>query len=177
MPMSFARKTSIALVVILSIIVIGVLLRPPPFPTTSPENVPKAGPEGSVLATSSNAAAVFQKAFWRRPAPDDKIIHAERREWTSPADGVRKWQWFIAFQPGIQTREWIASNPFGLMPVPPGFSLTSLEHRPAWFPAEAAGHEVRQNREGHLIWMQSPDRAMLHATDSGFGFAAPASKP
>lgn len=147
---------------------------PPPAELT--RGVPVTGPEGSSLSATTDPAAVFQKAFWRRPAPDDKILHAERREWTAPADGVRKWQWFIAFHPGPQTREWIASNPFGLVPALSG-SLASLENRPAWFPEPATDFRIQQDREGHLIWIQATEGSVLYATDSGFGFAVPAAKP
>jgi hypothetical protein len=34
-----------------------------------------------VLKTLTDPTLVFQKAFWRRPESDDKILHAERREW------------------------------------------------------------------------------------------------
>ena len=148
---------------------------PPPAELT--RGVPVTGPGGSSLSATTDPAAVFQKAFWRRPAPDDKILHAERREWTSSADGVRKWQWFIAFQPGPQTSEWIASKPFGLAPAPSGFSLASLENRPAWFPGQVSDFRIQQDREGHLIWIQATDGSVLYATDSGFGFAVPAAKP
>ncbi len=148
---------------------------PPPAELT--RGVPVTGPEGSSLSATTDPAAVYQKAFWRRPGPDDKILHAERREWSASGDGVRKWQWFIAVQPGPLTREWITSNPFALVPAPSGFSLASLENRPAWFPEVTTGFQIQQNRERHLIWIQARDGSVLYATDSGFGFAGPAAKP
>lgn len=55
---------------------------------TPPPDVPS---DTSPTTTLSDPVAVFQRAFWKRPAADDKILHAERREW-SGADGVQKWQ-------------------------------------------------------------------------------------
>lgn len=174
---AFAKKAAAAAVAGLVVVGIVAFLRSIPPPAPASVIVPGLGPEGSVLEATTDPQIVYQKAFWRRPAPDDKILHAERREWTAPGDVVRKWQWFIAFQPGPQTREWIASNPFGLIAAVSGFSLTGLEDRPAWFPITTANYGIQQNRQGHLIWIHSRDRTVLYATDSGFGFAAAVAKP
>jgi len=43
-----------------------------------------------VLNTSTDPTLVFQKAFWRRPDSHDKILHAERREWSEQGKGSKK---------------------------------------------------------------------------------------
>ena len=65
-----------------------------PVETTAPP------PEENVtLRTNDDPQEVFQRAFWRRPTADERILHAERREWVSEEDGVRRWQWFLAVEP------------------------------------------------------------------------------
>lgn len=92
--------------------------------------------EGGALKTNTDAAAVFQRAFWRRPGAEDVIKNAERREWidapqaagsgpgsdgsggsagsAGSAGGVRKWQWFIEVKPGAGLRDYLLGNPFQL---------------------------------------------------------------
>ena len=60
---------------------------------------------------------IFQRAFWVRPTPADKILHAERREWKD-ADGVQKWQWFLVVVPSPALLKRLRDdNAFGLMPA------------------------------------------------------------
>ena len=91
-------------------IVIGVILclplawlgwhsEPPPQESRHP-HAPTTNQVPPTTTTTANAE-VFQKAFWKRPTDDDRILHAERREW-SGEDGISRWQWFIAVQPSRQ---------------------------------------------------------------------------
>ena len=150
------------------------LLRPeaetPPAPKPS---VTTATADGMKLTTATDPPRAFQKAFWRRPAGDDQILHAERRE-GSTADGVRKWQWFIAVSPGPRLLEHLATNPFSLTTAP---AAGKIEKPPAWFPKPSAGFQIQQNAEGRFILMLSADHKRLYATDSGCGFAPPAIAP
>src|SRR4051794_12896768 len=81
-----------------------------PVSTPLPEQVilPAAtpAPEEGTLQTNLDAVEVFRRAFWRDPAAADHILHAERREWVSEENGVRRWQWFIAVEPGLDLATW-----------------------------------------------------------------------
>ena len=129
--------------------------------------------DGMKLVTNTDPTLVFQKAFWRRPSSDDKILHAERREWSS-ADGVQKWQWFISVRPGPQLLEWLKSNPFSLTSTE---SPPSPKQAPAWFPQKTGNFQTQQNTEGRFILMLSSDQKQLFATDSGEGFSEPSISP
>lgn len=164
-------------VAILAAVLLGAaafFLRPeaetPPAPKPT---VTTATADGMKLTTATDPTLVFQKAFWRRPASDDQILHAERREW-STADGVQKWQWFIAVSPGPQLLEHLATNPFSLTTAP---AAGKIEKPPAWFPKPSADFQIQQNAEGRFILMLSADHKQLYATDSGSGFAPPAIAP
>jgi hypothetical protein len=51
-------------------------------PSATPETIP-----GATLEKSFPPELVFRRAFWRRPACEDRILHAALREWlaTVPA--------------------------------------------------------------------------------------------
>ena len=144
-------------------------LAAPPSPSVA---APK--PDASGLALELDHAAVFQRAFWRRPASSDKILHAERRDWLDDASGVQKWQWFIAVQPSAAFRDWLLKdNPFELVSVAPGTELVPLSSPPAWFPSagELAGLSRYRNREGRYLVFHDLANDRLYATDAGGGFA------
>ncbi|MDQ8188446.1 hypothetical protein [Pelagicoccus sp. SDUM812002] len=114
--------------------------------------------------------AVYQKAFWRHTQSDDKIVHAERREWLDTNGSVTKWQWFLIIEPSSQTRAWLDTNPFLLTP-----SADSEEHPiplapPEWFdPGDAPKSRLHSSS---LSLAFTPDGNLLYATDSGGGFTA-----
>src|SRR5687768_14837771 len=105
----------------------GSKLRPaaPKPPATEPVAVlssPKPNADG--VGVERDRVMVFQRAFWRRPAPADRILHAERRQWQTSGGAVEKWQWFIAVEPSAAFRDWLLKeNPFQLVPVPAGTPL------------------------------------------------------
>ena len=134
-----------------------------------------AKPDANGLALERDHAAVFQRAFWRRPASDDRILQAERRDWLDASSGVEKWQWYIAVQPGAAFRDWLLKdNPFELVVVAPGTELAPLSSPPAWFPAagELATLARFRNREGRYFVFHDLANNRLYATDAGGGFAA-----
>lgn len=141
----------------------GVTLPPPP------------PPNADGISLERDHTAVFQRAFWRRPTPADRILHAERRDWQVAGTGVEKWQWFIAVQPGPAFRDWLLKdNPFDLVPVPADAPLAPLSAPPNWFPpaAELMGFTRYRNREGRYQVFHDAAQNRLFATDEGGGFAA-----
>lgn len=123
------------------------------------------------LVTSNDPAAVYTKAFWRRPQPDDKILQAERREWLDTSGKVTRWQWFLVVEPSPETQAWLATNPFNLSPA----ADATVDAPPTWFPENLDRH-LLQRSAGHLLLARSPDDQRLYATDSGAGFT-PAATP
>jgi len=117
---------------------------------------------------------VFRRAFWRRPAPEDRILHASRREW-SDAQGVTRWQAFLAVEPGPTLREWLATNPFSLATVP---SLArEIPNPPEWFPKKLDGFTIHQSPIGNMVILTAPGGSPVYFTDHGKGFARPAETP
>ncbi len=156
---------------------------PDPAPAAAPVAPPQgagapaaAVPAGPVAKTQRDPVAVFQRAFWRRPAADDRIVHAERVEWVEGAERVDRWAWFIVVEPGDGFRAWLLQeNPFSLAPVAGGVPARGAG-TPAWFPSDADLARCTQYRArgGGLTVYVDPDRNRFYATDSGRGFAAPA---
>jgi hypothetical protein len=137
--------------------------------------VAKPQPNADGLALERNHAAVFQRAFWRHASADERILHAERRDWIEGDRGVERWQWFIAVQPGVAFRDWLLrENPFELVVVSPDAAPTALASPPDWFPsaAELARFARYRNREGRYFVFYDVTANRLYATDSGGGFAA-----
>ncbi|MDB6138511.1 MAG: hypothetical protein JWO94_1583 [Verrucomicrobiaceae bacterium] len=118
-------------------------------------------------STETNPAEVFQRAFWSRPTADDTILHAERREWKD-ADGVNKWQWFIAVQPSPQlVRRLRTENAFNLVPAG---EVPVLNKAPAWFSFGPADVDILKAPLGNMRLMFSKSGNVLYATDAGGGF-------
>ena len=123
--------------------------------------------------TNTNPTEVFQKAFWKRPTPEDQILNAERREWQDK-DGLSKWQWFIAVKPSpALVDHLITDNAFMLVkaakPLP--------AELPEWFqpPAETVTNYTNPGGTFHILW--DKEKNLLHATDSGSGFRPGAPDP
>ena len=78
----------------------------------------------------NNPVKIFQRAFWASPASDDKILHAERREWKD-SDEVQKWQWFLVVEPSPALLKRLRDdNAFALKPAA---SASPPAEAPAWF--------------------------------------------
>lgn len=131
-------------------------------------------PESLALQTNTDSQEVFRRAFWREPAPNDKILHAERREWVSEENGVRVWQWFLAVEPAPELVTWLREqNPFNLAKSSQTTPIASRGGIPAWFPATAELNkfEVQQASTGGLTLLYDATQNRLYATDTGHGFA------
>jgi len=127
---------------------------------------------GLHLETNRNAEAVFQRAFWRAPTPEDEILHAERREWVSDDDGVRRWQWFLAVKPGQTLNDWLRQeNPFLTSAIDPG-DYQPPTSSPSWFPSPAilARSEIQRHGANGITLIFDTHENHLYATDSGGGF-------
>lgn len=139
------------------------------------------GTAGSTVTILTDPVKVFQQAFWRRPAADDVILHAVRREWSTETDGVRKWQWFLAVKTGPALKEWLAANPFSLADIssPGGTVLPAADFSsiPDWFPGNADGGRVQKHRATSLTVFFSMDGQTVYAADTGGGFTPPRISP
>ncbi len=148
-----------------------------PLATTVP--APPPPPPGNTEEQATTAfppELVFSRAFWRRPDPADQIRHAERREWSDP-DGVTRWQFFLAVDPGPALSQWLATNPFSLVTV------TTLERDipdpPEWFPnpGTATGATLQQSASGNLVVITTSGGGTVFVTDHGRGFSRPVTAP
>jgi hypothetical protein len=126
---------------------------------------------------------IFRRAFWRQPAAADRILRAERFEWKAGDGSLARWQWFLELKPGPELLgRLVDPENFGLEKVAPGTAPRSwmMESAPPppWFPRPdaASGFEVRQNPAGGFTLLYRADDNTLFATDSGQGFAAPATR-
>ncbi|MDP0499969.1 MAG: hypothetical protein Q7P63_07690 [Verrucomicrobiota bacterium JB022] len=174
-----ARPRFILAALLVAAGLLGALLlwqaRPGPAPIEeSPEAAPPA--DGLTLHATVDPAQVFRRAFWRHPAPNDALLHAERREWTDE-QGVAKWQWFLALQPGPETLTWLEANPFTLRTVAAGNVEAPEEGLPRWFPSQVEVSQGWRSGAGtHLILIEASS-GTVYATDQGLGHAPAVSAP
>lgn len=123
---------------------------------------------------SDDPAAVFQRAFWKRPTPADEIRHAERREWRD-ADGITRWQWFIEVKPSPElVKHLIADNAFSLVPAG---SPPLVAKPPAWFAVDTKASRILRAPGGGMTLLFDEKSNLLLATDSGGGFRKGAPEP
>lgn len=117
---------------------------------------------------------IFQRAFWASPTSEDKILHAERREW-SGTDGLQKWQWFLVVEPSPALLTRLRDdNAFGLFPAA---SATAIGNAPDWFRFDADEVSVLKSPQAKLQLIFAKDHPTLYATDSGLGFRPGAPEP
>lgn len=125
-------------------------------------------------SVSTESTEVFSRAFWRRPGPEDKILHAERREWTDE-NGLQKWEWFIAVDASPELLKYLRDdNTFGLSPAaaPPAYT-----NPPDWFRIPSSGFEFMTSQVGHFCLISSKAGGLIFASDSGSGFRPGAPAP
>ncbi len=128
---------------------------------------PLRQPADPPTSTFTDPAEIFQKAFWKRPAVDDKILHAERREWSDSA-GVSKWQWFLVVEPAPALVKYLREdNAFSLVPAT---TVSAIKEAPAWFAVNPGDVEIPQAPNGNMRLFFSKTKRLLHATGSGGGF-------
>ena len=110
---------------------------------------------------------IFQRAFWASPTREDKILHAERREW-SGADGLKKWEWFLVVEPSPALLKRLRDdNAFGLIPAA---SAAATANAPDWFRFDGDEVSILKSPQAKLQLIFSKDNCTLYATDSGLGF-------
>jgi hypothetical protein len=139
---------------------------------------PSALHEGK-LAMMVEPASVFQRALWRHPAPDDRILHAERREWTKDStQGVSHWQWFLAVKPGAALKKWLHErNPFSVHPAG-DTTAPVIDGAPEWFPRDFSDYEIQTGgTRGSLVFLTSRHDGTFYATSSGSGFTPGTPEP
>lgn len=153
---------------------------PPPTPPAAPPPPLPADlaplQEKTAYHADTAATEVFRRAFWRDPAPADRILQAERREWVGERDGVRRWQWFIILDPGPDLAAWLREkNPFGLAPSAPADLRFDAASQPAWFPAKVTALpevDCFQSSDGAMVLLREKAAGRLYVSDRGHGFAA-----
>ena len=168
-------KPAILLLSVLSVATAAVLATR----KSAPPAIDPATLHEGTLATGWQPHEVFEKALRRRPAADDRIVHAERREWTKDAAaGISRWQWFLEIEPGAALKSWLhGQNPFSVLPAGPDV-LTKVAGPPAWFPGELEDFEIfAGGSTGRLVLLYSRDGKTICATSSGEGFAPAAPQP
>ncbi len=152
----------------------------PPPPAAAAARTEASGPAKPVLKPEAEPAEVFRRAFWKRPGPDDYILHAERRE-LAGAGGSHKWRWFLVLKasPGLLTylRQ---ENAFGLRPA--ASPLVPPPEAPAWFSFPENDFKTYGSRTGSMRLSFANDGNLLYATGEGGAFApgvpeAPAATP
>lgn len=112
---------------------------------------------------------IFQRAFWRRPSAEDRILHAERREWTDD-QGTEKWQWFIKIQASPKLMQFLREeNPFALAPVS---SPPTIKDQPSWFVPDYHESDIFLSRQGALMMCFDRKDQVVFASDHGYGFRA-----
>ncbi len=162
-------KVAVLIAAVIALVALGFYL----VPREEPEPVVQASLERPRPNTVvSDPTVVFQRAFWKHPLADDRIHHAERREW-SDENGVKRWQWFISVDPSAELVKHLREdNAFGLVPMK---SSAEVRDAPPWFTFESEDIEVIGAQGGNMR-LSFSNSGRLFATDSGGGFQAGASE-
>jgi hypothetical protein len=141
---------------------------------TYTETNPPSRSSQSPDAAEIDPSEVFRRAFWQLPGENDKILQAERREW-SDAEGVRRWQWFLVVEPSPELVKYLRTdNAFGLLP---STSFPAIENAPDWFAIRPEEFDVAQAPHGNMRLFFHKTRPLLHATSSGTGFRPGVTSP
>ena len=132
-----------------------------PLPTSEPELIALS------LSREKDNSEVFRRAFWRHPSASDKIIQAERREW-SDESGVQRWDWSIAVDASEAFMSYLLEkNPFQLKAAQ---KVQSFSEVPTWFPETSKLFQMYQSRDGKMIVLFNPKTQRLYAKSNGYGF-------
>lgn len=171
--------TSLAAVAVLALAFVAVR-QPAPAPArTDPPAVVQPAGQGGTVAISRAREEIFRRAFWRQPSAADRIVLADRREWSDQNQEVQRWQWFLQVQPGPALLQALRDPAtFGLFRTAQPRPLAKQVTAPAWFPAvgQIAGCEILQAPGGGLtVYYRAADN-VLFATDAGRGFAPPVTR-
>jgi hypothetical protein len=117
------------------------------------------------LAINSDPVEIFKKVMWRAPRADDKILNAERREWSEDGS-VQQWQWFLQVEASQDLLDYLkVTNAFGIRPA----NSAEIANAPAWFPSDLTQFEIQ--RSGALTFFFRKDSREFFASSSGKGFA------
>lgn len=126
-------------------------------------------PEGQSLAVVEQGEEVFRRAFWRHPDEDDRILNAERREW-SDEEGVDRWQWFLEVRPSeMLENDLFEENRFELARV--STWRTDSPVSPVWFPKASESFEIMKSRDGAMVLLRDQESGSVFATGHGRGFS------
>jgi hypothetical protein len=139
--------------------------KPPETTRTPAAEVQKLHP--GTLAVQTDGVALFKKVFWRALQAEDRILHAERREWTEDAaHGVSRWQSFLCVEAGQDLLNYLKrDNAFGAHPA----SQIALQSPPVWFPTNLGDFDIFTTGSLHFLFSRQDGR--VYAADSGRGFA------
>ena len=144
-----------------------------PAPTAPLEETPIVWRDGPPNLLSRDAEEIFKKALWRRPSPEDEILHAERHEW-SDDEGVSRWQWFLVIEASPDLIKYLRDdNAFGLIPG----RAEPISEAPAWFAFNSADVSVLKAPDSGMRLMFSKSDNTVYAKASGLGFAKGAPAP
>ena len=157
-------KRLIAAVVFCAAIGLGLWLARSPDDAPPAVDSPVQQQHPGTLAVKSDGPAIFRKVLWRAPLPEDKILNAERREWSEGPD-LNHWQWFLQVEAGKALSDYLrVANAFGLRPA----ASAEITHAPAWFPADFTDYEIQ--RAGPLTFLFHKTSNTFYATSQGKGF-------
>jgi hypothetical protein len=166
------KKLPLLLVPLLA--VIGWLAWPAASDKAEPPAVAVTWQGAPPTLTMTDAEEIFKKAFWRRPAADDEILHAVRHEWSDEA-GLLRWQWFLVVKASPGLIQYLRDdNAFGLVPAS---SVPLSSEAPAWFRFDQAEVALLQSPQSSMQLIFSKHDNTLHATASGRGFTRGAPEP
>ena len=130
---------------------------------------PVAEPGPAPDAISVDPAEVFQRAFWKRPSAEDRILHAERREWGEEGR-VTRWQWFLEVEPSPALLGYLRDENAFRMTKQQEAKVPS--HAPSWFTRDTQGMQVMASRDGIMQVIFTDGDKKLYAIASGGGFQA-----
>ena len=163
-------------IVLLLTFVVGLVWRwLAPAENVAHENGPVIAWEGRAPdSVVLDPVEIFKRAFWRMPSAGDRILKAERHEW-SDSEGVTKWQWFLAVEASPELIKYLRDdNAFGLISA----DLPEVPtEKPAWFQFPAEDFSVMRSSRSEMQLIFSKKGSKLYACASGRGFTRGAPEP